>query len=177
MSHWSVIKTEMDSLESLESAVKELGNARLLKDVKVALGYGSNKTNCDAVIRGGLHYDVAVIIDKETGSISLKTDFYNYKSGGVKGESDTVPVGEVLGKEFSKLKAYYAAHKSYAEAKRRRVKSSMHRINHGVHEMRGSNGKWQKANSSLWAKIKNKLPFREVKQENTSRLWVQCEMG
>ncbi|MEZ5275523.1 MAG: hypothetical protein R3F07_03980 [Opitutaceae bacterium] len=177
MSHWSDIRTEFVSLKTIEAALKELGNGRtcLLLDEKIALGYGGNRKECDCVIRGGIHYDVAVNVSKEDGKISLTTDFYTYKNGGPK-EDNTRPVGEVLGGEFSKLKAYYAAHKSYAEARRRGIRASMHRVNGGSHEMRARNGRWQAVNASIWTRVKNRLPFRETKQENASRLWVQCEV-
>jgi hypothetical protein len=178
MSHWSDVVTEFTSLEFIESALTDLGTGktRLLRDEKTAYGYGRNSQTCDAVIRGGLHYDVAVHI-KDDGMISLTTDFYPHKNGGVKNEQGPVPVGDVLGRDFTKLKAYYAAHKSYATAKKRGVKSAMHRINEGVHQMKNSSGKWTEVNSSMWSRIKKMLPFRDIKQENTNRLWVQCEIN
>jgi len=177
MSHWSDIRTEFVSLDMIEKALAELGDGRtrLLQGEKIALGYGGNRKDCDAVIRGGIHYDVAINVSKEDGVISLTTDFFFYKNGGPK-EENTRPIGEVLGKEFSKLKAYYAAHKSYAEARRRGIRASMHRVSDGTHEMKTANGKWQAVNASMWTRIKNRLPFRETKQENASRLWVQCEV-
>lgn len=177
MSHWSDVKTEFVSLDMIEKALRDLGTGktRLLRGATTALGYGSNTKTCDHVIRGGIHYDVAVIVDKETGAIGLTTDFYTYKNGGPK-ETETVPVGEVLGREYTKLKAYYAAHKSYAEAKRRGVRTNMHRITNGVHEVKNTSGKWVTANATLWSKIKGMMPFKEIKKENASRLWVQCDV-
>lgn len=172
MSHWTDMKTALKSMEMLAKAAQECGeNVTLRQDLKEALGYGSQRMQCDAVIRGGM-YDVAVK-RQEDGTLSLTTDWYGYKSGGPDVKNGKA-CREVYGNEFSKLKAYYSAHKTYAEAKRRGIRSNMHRVNNGVHEIRRGN-KWIPASSGLWQRIKKMMPMKK-KQENASRLWVQCEV-
>jgi hypothetical protein len=167
------MKTALTSMDMVAAAVEELdGNCSLRTDLKEALGYGSQRKQCDAVIRGAM-YDIAVKRN-EDGTLSLTTDWYRYKSGGPDVGREAKPVSDVFGNEFSKLKAYYSAHKTYAEAKRRGLRSNMHRINNGVHEVRKGT-KWVPASKGMWQRIKNMMPLKK-KQENASRLWVQCDV-
>jgi hypothetical protein len=105
MSHFVAIKTSVRDVNALRKACEELGLELLEKGT--ARGYSRNTIKGDYVIRLSGPYDVAVNLDKETGSYGFSTDWF---AGHVEKE---------VGKDYSRLLQLYAVHKTSLEAKKK----------------------------------------------------------
>lgn len=164
MSHWTDIKTACTSLDVLETAVKEFGATMKIaaKNKKVfATGFNGAVRPCDAVIKHKeWEYDIA-IDRQEDGTLSLVTDWFDRKA-------DSIGVG------FSRVVAYYGAHKATAECQRRGKRVEMNRITKGKHEVQ-RNGTWVSPNAGIVERILKMLPFRDKKRaaSQTDKLWVE----
>jgi hypothetical protein len=105
MSHFVAIKTSVRDVQALKRACDELGLALLEK--ATARGFASNTLKGDYVIRLKGPYDIAVNMDKESGSYGLTTDWW----GG--------HVEKEVGKDYSRLLQLYAVHKTQIEARKK----------------------------------------------------------
>jgi hypothetical protein len=105
MSHFVAIKTSVRDVNALRKACEELGLALLEKTT--ARGFASNTLKGDYVIRLKGPYDIAVNMDKESGSYGLSTDWY---AGYVEKE---------VGTGYAKLLQLYAIHKTQIEARKK----------------------------------------------------------
>jgi hypothetical protein len=105
MSHFVAIKTSVKDVNALRKACEELGLELLEK--ATARGFASNTLKGDYVIRLKGPYDIAVNMDKETGSYGLSTDWW----GG--------HVEKEVGKDYSRLLQLYAVHKTQIEARKK----------------------------------------------------------
>ena len=116
MSHFTAIKTQIKDIDSLRSAVQEMGLSLLQKTT--ARGYYKNNIKGDHVIRLKGPYDVAVNKQPD-GTFGLTTDWWE---GHVEKE---------VGQNFGRLLQLYAVHKDTAEARKR---------GHSVKRKAGQNG-------------------------------------
>lgn len=105
MSHFVAIKTSVRDINALRKACEELGLELLEKGT--ARGYSRNTIKGDYVIRLKGPYDVAVNLDKETGSFGFSTDWF---AGHVEKE---------VGAGYAKLLQLYAIHKTQIEARKK----------------------------------------------------------
>jgi hypothetical protein len=105
MSHFVAIKTSVRDVNALRKACEELGLELLEKGT--ARGYSRNTIKGDYVIRLKGPYDIAVNLDKESGSYGFSTDWY---AGHV--EKD-------VGSGYAKLLQLYAIHKTQIEARKK----------------------------------------------------------
>jgi hypothetical protein len=105
MSHFVAIKTSVRDLQALRKACEELGLELLEKGT--ARGYSRNVIKGDYVIKLKGPYDIAVNLDKETGSFGFSTDWY---AGHVEKE---------VGAGYAKLLQLYAIHKTQIEARKK----------------------------------------------------------
>jgi len=105
MSHFVAIKTSVRDVNALRKACEELGLALLEKTT--ARGFARNTLKGDYVIRLKGPYDIAVNMDKESGSYGLSTDWY---AGHVEKE---------VGTGYARLLQLYAIHKTQIEARKK----------------------------------------------------------
>jgi hypothetical protein len=105
MSHFVAIKTSVKDITALRKACDELG-LELLEQA-TARGFASNKLKADYVIRLKGPYDIAVNLDKETGSFGFTTDWWGSH------------VEKEVGKDYSRLLQLYAVHKTQIEARKK----------------------------------------------------------
>jgi hypothetical protein len=105
MSHFVAIKTSVRDVNALRKACEELGLELLEKGT--ARGFASNTLKAEYVIRLKGPYDVAVNMDKESGSYGFTTDWW----GG--------HVEKEVGAGYAKLLQLYAIHKTQIEARKK----------------------------------------------------------
>jgi hypothetical protein len=105
MSHFVAIKTSVKDINALGKACDELGLELLEKGT--ARGYAKNMIKGDYVIKLTGPYDVAVNMDKDSGSYGFTTDWW----GG--------HVEKEVGKDYSRLLQLYAVHKTQIEARKK----------------------------------------------------------
>lgn len=105
MSHFVAIKTSVKDITALRKACDELGLALL--ENATARGYARNTLKADYVIRLKGPYDIAVNLDKASGSYGFTTDWWG---GHVERE---------VGKDYGRLLQLYAVHKTQIEARKK----------------------------------------------------------
>jgi len=105
MSHFVAIKTSVKDINALRKACNELG-LELLEQA-TARGFASNTLKAEYVVRLKGPYDIAVNLDKDSGSYGFTTDWW----GG--------HVEKEVGKDYSRLLQVYAVHKTQIEARKK----------------------------------------------------------